>query len=46
MNTIKNMQAFTRLIGYCTGYGGKYNPGRQTLQVGVCKHPRFSTLQK
>ena len=27
------MQAFTRLIGYCTGYGGKYNPGRQTLQV-------------
>jgi len=28
------MQAFTRLIGYCTGYGGKYNPGRQTLQVG------------
>lgn len=33
MNTIKNMQAFTRLIGYCTGYGGKYNPGRQTLQV-------------
>lgn len=34
MNTIKNMQAFTRLIGYCTGYGGKYNPGRQTLHVG------------
>ena len=33
MNTMKNMQAFTRLIGYCTGYGGKYNPGRQTLQV-------------
>ena len=33
MNTIKNMQTFTRLIGYCTGYGGKYNPGRQTLQV-------------
>ncbi|HNV30584.1 MAG TPA: hypothetical protein PKJ83_15670 [Cyclobacteriaceae bacterium] len=34
MSTIKNMQAFTRLIGYCTGYGGKYNPGRQTLHVG------------
>jgi len=33
MNTIKNMQSFTRLIGYCTGYGGTYNPGRQTLQV-------------
>jgi hypothetical protein len=33
MNTIKNMQSFTRLIGYCTGHGGKYNPGRQTLQV-------------
>jgi hypothetical protein len=33
MSTIKNMQAFTRLMGYCTGYGGKYNPGRQTLQV-------------
>lgn len=33
MNTIQKLQAFTRLIGYCTGYGGKYNPGRQTLQV-------------
>ena len=33
MNSIKNMQAFTRLIGYCTGFGGKYNPGRPTLQV-------------
>lgn len=27
------MQALNELIGYCTGYGGKYNPGRQNLRI-------------
>ncbi len=33
MTTVKTMQAFNELIGYCTGYGGKYNPGRQNLRI-------------
>jgi hypothetical protein len=33
MTTVNNMQAFNNLIGYCTGYGGKYNPGRQNLRI-------------
>jgi hypothetical protein len=33
MSHIKNMQAFGKLTGICTGYGGSYNPGQQNLQV-------------
>ena len=33
MTYINNMQAFNSLIGYCTGYGGKYNPGRPNLRI-------------
>ncbi|MEK6780693.1 MAG: hypothetical protein AABY93_03250 [Bacteroidota bacterium] len=33
MTHVKNTEAFTRLIGFCSGYGGKYNPGRPTLQI-------------
>ena len=33
MTTVKTMQALNELIGYCTGYGGKYNPGRQNLRI-------------
>lgn len=33
MTTVNNLQAFNTLIGYCTGYGGKYNPGRQNLRI-------------
>jgi hypothetical protein len=33
MKTIQNLQAFNSLIGYCTGFGGKYNPGRQNLHI-------------
>jgi hypothetical protein len=28
-----NMQSFEKLLGICTGYGGKYNPGRPNLRV-------------
>lgn len=33
MSHVKNVQAFGKLTGICTGYGGKYNPGKQNLQV-------------
>jgi hypothetical protein len=33
MTHVKNTEAFARLIGFCTGYGGKYNPGRPNLQM-------------
>ncbi len=33
MTTVKTMQAFKELIGYCTGYEGKYNPGRPNLRI-------------
>jgi hypothetical protein len=29
------MQAFGKLTGICTGYGGTYNPGQQNLQVNA-----------
>ena len=33
MTHVKNTEAFSRLVGFCSGYGGTYNPGRQTLQI-------------
>ncbi len=33
MTHINNLQAYHGLVGYCTGYGGKYNPGRQNLRL-------------
>lgn len=33
MAHVKNVQAFEKLAGLCTGYGGSYNPGQQNLQV-------------
>lgn len=33
MSHVKNVQAFEKLTGLCTGYGGSYNPGQQNLQV-------------
>ena len=33
MTHVKNIEAFSRLVGFCSGYGGNYNPGRQTLQI-------------
>jgi len=35
MSHVKNMQAFGKLTGICTGWGGNYNPGQQNLQVNV-----------
>ncbi len=33
MTHLSNLQAYHSLIGYCTGLGGKYNPGRQNLRL-------------
>ncbi len=33
MTHVKNTEAFARLIGFCNGYEGKYNPGRPNLQM-------------
>lgn len=33
MSHVKNAEAYSRLVGICTGFGGNYNPGRQTLQL-------------
>ncbi|MEK6782132.1 MAG: hypothetical protein AABY93_10520 [Bacteroidota bacterium] len=35
MSHVKNVQAFGKLKGICTGYGGQYNPGQQNLQVNA-----------
>jgi hypothetical protein len=35
MSHVKNVQAFEQLKGFCTGYGGTYNPGKQNLQVNA-----------
>jgi hypothetical protein len=33
MTTVTNLQSFEKLLGICTRYGGKYNPGRPNLRV-------------
>jgi hypothetical protein len=35
MSHVKNVQAFEKLAGLCTGYGGAYNPRQQNLQVNA-----------
>jgi len=35
MSHIKNVEAFGKLTGICTGYGGKFNPGNPNLQANV-----------
>ncbi len=33
MTHVKNVEAFTRMVSFCTGYEGKYNPGRPNLRI-------------
>ena len=35
MKHTENVQAFEKLLGFCTGLGGKYKPGNQNLHVTV-----------
>jgi hypothetical protein len=33
MTHVKNAESYSRLVDSCTGFGGKFNPGRPTLQI-------------
>ncbi len=33
MTHVKQVDSYSRLVDICTGFGGKYNPGRPSLQV-------------
>jgi hypothetical protein len=33
MSHVKNVEAFEKLLGICTGYGEQYNPGQPNLRV-------------
>ena len=33
MTHVRNVEAFTRVVNFCTGYGGKYNPGHPNLRM-------------
>ena len=35
MTHVRNAEAFSRLVDFCTGYGGAYNPGRPNLQINA-----------
>lgn len=35
MSHVKNVAAFEKLLGYCSGYGGSYNPGLPNLTVST-----------
>ena len=45
MTHVKTAEAFARLVDFCTGYGGSYNPGRPTLQVEALK-ARLNDVQR
>jgi len=33
MSNARNVESLARLVGFCTGLGGQYNPGNQNLQL-------------
>ncbi len=33
MTHVKNAASYSRIVDTCTGFGGKYNPGRPTLRI-------------
>lgn len=45
MTHVKNAEAFSRLVAFCTGYGGTYNPGRQSLHIEVLVAQLSATRQ-
>ena len=44
MTHVKNAEAFARLLDFCTGYGGKYNPGRSTLRIEALQAKKGEVL--
>jgi hypothetical protein len=45
MTHVKNAEAFARLVDFCTGYGGSYNPGRPTLRIEVLNTQKQEAIQ-
>ena len=45
MSHVKNAEAFARLISFCSGYEGKYNPGSPNLQVDALVNALNETQQ-
>jgi len=45
MTHIKTVEAFSRLIGFCTGFGDKYDPGNQNLQLTMLTSQLEETRQ-
>lgn len=45
MTHIKTVEAFSRLIGFCTGFGDKYDPGNQNLQLEMLTSQLAETQQ-
>jgi len=33
MTHVRNAESYSRIVDSCTGFGGKYNPGRPTLRI-------------
>ena len=33
MTHVRNAESYSRIVDSCTGFGGKYNPGRPTLHI-------------
>jgi cell pole-organizing protein PopZ len=46
MTTVTNLQSFEKLLGICTRYGGKYNPGRPNLRVENLSDMRNEAREK
>lgn len=38
MTHLRNVESFTRVVEFCTGFGGAYNPGQVTLQLDTLWH--------
>jgi len=37
MSHVKNVETYSRLVEFCTGYGGNYNPGQQNLKLNAMR---------
>lgn len=45
MTHVKNAEAFARLVDFCTGYGGSYNPSRATLRMDALVNQKQEVAQ-
>jgi hypothetical protein len=45
MTHVKNAEAFSKLVDFCTGYGGIFNPGRPTLHLDALNAQKGRTME-